>query len=326
MRRRDLIQGIVGSVTAWPLAARAQQPALVIGLLTSRAADDSPQLLTAIRQGLNETGFVEGQNVTIEYRFAGNQNDRLPALAADLVNRQVNLILATTTTAAVAAKAATKSIPIVFEMGSDPVRLGLIANLNRPEANITGITQLNVVVAPKRLEVLHDLVPNSTVMTLLVDSTEPVTAEATTSDLQAAARNLGLELHVLSASTDADLDAVFTKVIELRAGGLVVGGGAFFTARGARLGALALRYAVPTVYEGRAFVTAGGLMSYGANLADSYRLAGTYAGRVLKGEKPSDLPVQQSTKLEMFLNLKTAKVLGITVPLPLSGRADEVIE
>jgi putative ABC transport system substrate-binding protein len=325
MRRREFI-ALLGGTAAWPLSARAQQPALVIGLLTSRAADDSPQLLTAIRQGLKETGFVEGQNVTIEYRFAGNQNDRLPALAADLVHRQVNLILATTTTAAVAAKAATKSIPIVFEMGSDPVRLGLIANLSRPEGNITGITQLNVVVAPKRLEVLHDLLPNSTVMALLIDSTDPATAEATTSDLQAAARGLGLELHVLSASTDADLDAVFTKLIELRAGGLVVGSGAFFTARGERLGALALRYAVPTVYEGRAFVTAGGLMSYGASLTDSYHLAGIYAGRVLKGEKPGDLPVQQSTKLEMFLNLKTAKALGITVPLPLSGRADEVIE
>ena len=294
MRRRAFIERVAALGVAWPLAARAQQQGPVIGLITSRAADDSPQLLTAIRQGLRETGFVEGQNVTIEYRFAGNQNDRLPALAADLVHRQVNLILATTTTAAVAAKAATTSIPIVFEMGSDPVRLGLIANLNRPGGNITGITQLNVVVAPKRLEVLHDLMPNSTVMALLIDLTDSATAEATTS--------------------------------ELRAGGLVVGGGAFFTARGARLGALALRYAVPTVYEGRAFVTAGGLMSYGANLTDSYHLAGIYAGRVLKGEKPGDLPVQQSTKLEMFLNLKTAKALGITVPLPLSGRADEVIE
>jgi putative ABC transport system substrate-binding protein len=324
--RRDFITLLGGAAAAWPLAASAQQPAMpVIGLLTSRASSDVPQLLSAIRQGLKETGFVETQNITIDYRFAGNQNDRLPALAADLVQRQVNLILATGTAATLAAKAATATIPIVFEMGSDPVWLGLVASLNRPGGNVTGVTQLNIVVAPKRLELLHELVPTATAMVLLIDPTDPAVVEATTRDLQAAARNLGLELHILNASTEAEFEPVFAKVIQLRAGGLVLGAG-FFTARAEQLAALALRYGVPTVYEGRAFVMAGGLASYGGNFTDSYRLAGLYAGRVLKGEKPADLPVQQSTKLEMFLNLKTAKTLGLTVPLPLLGRADEVIE
>jgi putative ABC transport system substrate-binding protein len=326
MRRREFIT-LLGGAAAWPLAARAQQPAMpVIGVLTSRGPADSPELLAAIREGLKEAGFVEGQNVNIEYRFAGHRIDWLAALAADLVARQVRLILTNTTSAALAAKEATTTIPIVFEMGSDPVSLGLVVSLNRPGGNVTGVTQLNVVVAPKRLEVLHELVPNATLMALLIDSTDTAVAESTTRDLQAAARSLGLELHILNASTEADFEAVFAKVIQLRAGGLVIGGGAFFTSRGEQLAALALRYAVPTVYEGRDFVMAGGLLSYGGSLTDSYRLAGRYAGRVLNGEKPADLPVQQSTKVEMFLNLKTAKTLGITVPLPLSGRADEVIE
>ena len=324
--RRKFTALLGGAAAAWPLVGRAQQPPMpVIGLLTSRAAGDSPQLLAALRQGLKDTDFVEGQNVTIEYRFAGTRNDLLPTLAADLVHRQVNLILATTTTAALAAKAATTTIPIVFEMGSDPVRLGLVASLSRPGGNVTGITQLNIVVAPKRLELLHELVPTATMVVLLIDPTDPV-AEPIIRDLQTAARTLGLQLHILNASTEADFDPVFTKIVQLRAGGLVLGAGAFFTARAEQLAALALRYAVPAVYEGRTFVMAGGLASYGSSLIDSYRLAGLYAGRVLKGEKPTDLPVQQSTKLEMFLNLKTTKSLCISVPLPLSGRADEVIE
>jgi putative ABC transport system substrate-binding protein len=327
LRRRQFITLLGGGAASWALGARAQLPTMpVIGLLTSRASTDAPQLLSAIRQGLKETGVVESQNVTIEYRFAGNRNDRLPALAADLVQRQVNLILATGTAAALAAKAATTSVPIVFEMGSDPVRLGLVASLNRPGGNVTGVTQLNIVVAPKRLELLHELVPTATAAVLLIDPTDPAVVEATRSDLKAAARSLGLELHILNASTEGEFEPVFAKVIELRAGGIVLGAGAFFTARAEQLGALALRYAVPAVYEGHAFVMAGGLASYGSRLTESYRLAGLYAGRVLKGEKPADLPVQQSTKLEMFLNLKTAKALGINVPLPLSGRADELIE
>src|SRR5262245_40842311 len=326
MKRRDFIT-LIGGAAAWPLAARAQQPAMpVIGLLTSRGAGDTPQLLAAFRQGLKDRGFVEGQNVAIEYRFAGNRNEQLPALAADLVHRQVTVIVATTAVAALAAKAATRTIPIVFEMGGDPVRFGLVVSLNRPGGNVTGVTQLNAVVAPKRLELLHELLPTATVMGLLIDPTDPANAETTTGDLQAASRSLGLKLHILNASTERDFDPVFANLVQLRAGGLVVGGGAVFYPRSEQLAALALRHAVPTVYEGRAFVAAGGLMSYGGSLTDAYRQAGVYAARILKGEKPADLPVQQGTKVELYINLKTAKALGITVPLPLSGRADELIE
>jgi len=325
--RREFIT-LIGGVTVWPLPARAQQPMPVVGLLTSRGSGDAPQLLAAFRQGLKDTGFVESQNVAIEYRFAGNKNEQLPTLAADLVHRQrqVSVIAATTTVAALAAKAATTTIPIVFESGGDPVRLGLVVSLNRPGGNVTGVTQLNVVVAPKRLELLHELLPMATVMALLIDPTDPTNAETTTRDLQAAAHAFGLQLHVLNASTERDFDQVFAKLIQLRVGGLVIGASPFFTARSEQLAALALRHAVPTAYEDREFVAAGGLVSYGGSLTDSYRLAGVYAARILKGEKPGELPVQQGTKVELFLNLKTAKALGITVPLPLSGRADEVIE
>ena len=326
MKRREFIT-LLGGAAAWPLTARAQQPAMpVIGLLTLRGPSDTPQLLAATRQGLKDTGFAEGQNVAIEYRFAGNKSEQLPALAVDLVHRQVTVIVATTTSAALTAKAATTSIPIVFETGGDPVRLGLVASLNRPGGNITGVTQLSTAVAPKRLELLHELVPTATVIALLVDPTDPAPAESVSRALQAAARSFGLELHVLSASSERDFDAVFAKVIQLRAGGLVIGSHAFFTARSEQLAALAVRHAVPTVYAYREFVAAGGLASYGGSVTDAYRLAGIYAARILKGEKPGELPVQQVTKVEMFLNLKTAKALGITVPLPLSGRADEVIE
>jgi putative ABC transport system substrate-binding protein len=323
--RRKFLATLGGAAVAWPIAARAQQPAMpVIGLLTRRGPSDTPQVLAATRQGLKDTGFVEGQNVAIEYRFAGNKSEQLPALAADLVHRQVTV--ATTTSAALTAKAATTSIPIVFETGGDPVRLGLVASLNRPGGNITGVTQLSTAVAPKRLELLHELVPTATVIALLVDPTDPAPAESVSRALQAAARSFGLELHVLSASSERDFDAVFAKVIQLRAGGLVIGSHAFFTARSEQLAALAVRHAVPTLYAYREFVAAGGLASYGGSVTDAYRLAGVYAARILKGEKPGELPVQQVTKVEMFLNLKTAKALGITVPLPLSGRADEVIE
>jgi putative ABC transport system substrate-binding protein len=327
MRRREVISLLGAAAAAWPLRARAQQPALpVIGFLSSRARDDAPELLAAFLQGLQDAGFVEGQNVTIEYRFAGNQNERLSALAADLVHRQVTVIAAPTTPAALAAKSATATIPIVVATAGDPVRLGLVASLNRPGGNVTGVTLLFVEVAAKRLELLHELIPTATIVGMLVNPANPPIAEANASAVLSAARSLGLELHVLKASTERDFDGVFANLIQLRAGGLVIGGDPFFTGRQEQLAALAIRQAVPTVYENREFVAAGGLMSYGGNLPDAYRLAAVYAARILKGEKPADLPVQQSTKVELFLNLKTAKALGITVPLPLLARADEVIE
>jgi putative ABC transport system substrate-binding protein len=247
-------------------------------------------------------------------------------MATDLVHRQVTVIAATSTAAALAAKAATTTIPIVFEMGSDPVRLGLINSLNRPDGNITGVTQLNWEVIPKRLELLHELLPTARVMALLVNPTDSVYAEMQSRAVLAAAHTLGLELHVLNASTEDDFDSVFANVGHLRAGGLVIGGGAFFYSRIKQLAALAIRHAVPAVFQSREFVAAGGLLSYGSEVTDAYRLAGVYTGRVLKGDRLADLPILQATKVELFINLKTAKALGITVPLPLSGRADEVLE
>ena len=327
MRRRDFVTLVGGAAATWPLAARAQQPALpVIGLLTPRGAGDAPQLLAAFRQGLKDTGFVEGQNVAIEYRFAENHNERLPALAADLVHRQVAVIAATTTPAALAAKAATATIPIVFEIGGDAVRLGLVASLNRPGGNVTGVTQLNVQVAPKRLELLHDLVPAATIIARLVNPANADIAEAQSSGLVAAAHTLGLEFHVLNASTEPDFDAVFANVSQTRAGGLLIDSDPFFTGRQEQLAALTVRHAVPAIYENREFAAAGGLASYGGSITDAYRLAGVNTARILKGEAPGALPVQQSTKVELFLNLKTAKALGIAIPLPLLGRADEVFE
>jgi putative tryptophan/tyrosine transport system substrate-binding protein len=326
MQRREFIT-LLGGAAAWPLAAHAQQQAMpVVGLLTSRAPGDALELLAAFRQGLKDAGFVERQNVVIEYRFAENRNERLAALAADLVHRQVAVIAATSTPAALAAKAATTTIPIVFETGGDPIQLGLVASLNRPGGNVTGVTQTNVEIAPKRLQLLHELVPTARVMALLVNPANPALAETATKEVQAAARTLGLELHVLNASTERDFDEVFAKLIQLRAGGLVIGPDPFFTSQREQLAALAVRYAVPAVSETREFTAAGGLLSYGADVTDAYRLAGDYTGQVLKGGKSADLPVQQATKVEMYINLKTAKALGITVPLPLSGRANELIE
>jgi putative tryptophan/tyrosine transport system substrate-binding protein len=327
MKRREFITLLGGTVATWPLAARAQQQSMpVIGLLTSRGPTDAPQLMAAVRQGLKEIGFVGGQNVAIGYRFAENHNERLPALAADLVQRQVSLIAATTTPAAFAAKAATTTIPIVFEIGFDPVALGLVAALNRPGGNLTGVTNSGVEVAPKRLELLHELIPSARLFALLVDPSDPSNAEAEWSSGVSAAHTLGIDLHRLNASSERDFEGVFASLAQLRAGGLVIAAHAFFTARTEQLAALTLRHAVPAVYESREFVAAGGLVSYGGALSDAYRQVGVYAARILKGEKPSELPVQQSTKVEMFLNLKTAKALGLTVPLPLLGRADEVIE
>ena len=328
MTRREFITLIGGAAVAWPLAARAQQPAMpVVGFLNVASTDGYRPMVTAFRQGLQESGYVEGRNVAIEFRWAEGQSDRLPAMAADLVHRPVTVIAAISAPAALVAKAATTTIPIVFETAFDPVRLGLVSSLNQPGGNVTGVTSLTMEVAPKRLELLHELIPTARVVALLVNPTDPApAAETNTRELQAAAHSLGLELHVLNASSERDFDAVFAKLIQLRAGGLVIGSHAFFTARSEQLAALTLRHAVPTVYQNRRFVAAGGLVSYGGSITDSYRLAGVYTGRILKGEKPADLPVQQGTKVELYINLKTAKALGITVPLPLLGRADEVIE
>jgi putative ABC transport system substrate-binding protein len=326
MRRREFITLIGGAAAVLPFAARAQQPAMpVIGFLNTRAPGDDPQLLTTFRRGLKEVGYVEGQNVAIEYRFAENRYDRLPALAADLVRRQV-AVIAANGRAAQAAKAATATIPIAFVAGFDPVEVGLVASMSRPGGNITGVSILDVELGPKRLQLLHELVPSATIIALLVNPTDPARAETTSKELQVAAQTLGLQLHVLHASTDRDFDTVFARLVELRAGGLVIGGEPFFNSRSGQLGALTIRHAVPAIYQLRAFAGAGGLVSYGGSLTDAYRLVGVYTGQILKGEKPANLPVQRATKVEMIINLKTAKMLGLTVPQSLLGRADEVIE
>jgi putative ABC transport system substrate-binding protein len=325
VKRRKIIT-LIGGAAAWPLAARAQQPAMpVVGVLVSRGAGDDPHLLAAFRQGLKDVGYVEGQNMATAYRFAEGQYDRLPALAADLVRLEVTVIAALGTPAAPAAKAATAAIPIVFTVGVDPVEVGLVAGLSRPGGNLTGVTGMGVELGPKRLELLHELVPRATVVAALLNP-NTTGAETLSTDLLASARSLGLKLHVLNAVSERDFDAAFATVAQLRAGGLVIGNDPFFISRSEQLAALALRHAVPTIFQFRAFATAGGLMSYGGNLTDLYRLAGVYTGRILKGEKPADLPVQQVTKVELILNLKTAKALGLEVPPSLLARADEVIE
>jgi putative ABC transport system substrate-binding protein len=325
MKRRAFIT-LLGGAAVWPLAAGAQQAAMpVIGYLNSGSPDLDANLGRAFRQGLGETGYVDGRNLAIEYRWAEDQIDRLPALAADLVRRQVTVIYASGgSSPALAAKAATTTIPIVFRIGADPVEVGLVASLNRPGGNVTGVSLLNVEVGPKRLELIHELVPRAAIA-LLVNPTEPL-AETQLKDARAAAGTLGLQLHVLYASTEREFDAVFATLAQLRAGGLSIGAGPSLARRIEQLAALTVRHAVPAIHEFREFAAAGGLMSYGTNIMDSSRLAGVYAGRILKGEKPADLPVQRSTKIELIINLKTAKALGIAVPQLLLGRADEVIE
>ena len=283
--------------------------------------------MRAFHQGLSETGYVEGRNVAIEYRWAEGHNDRLPALAADLVRRRVTVIAAPgSTPAALAAKAATSTIPIIFWIGGDPIELGLVASLNRPEGNLTGLTTWNQKLAAKRVELLHKVVTGASSMVLLVNSTSPNLTKSSIEDAQAAARSLGLELHVLNASTERDFEVVFANLIQLRAGGLVIGTDAFFSSRLEQLAALSVHHAVPTVYHFREFAAAGGLMSYGGSITEAFRGAGVHTGRILKGEKPADLPVQLVTKIELIINLKTAKALGLNIPLPLISRADEVIE
>jgi putative ABC transport system substrate-binding protein len=327
MRRRDFIGAIIGSATEWPLAVRAQQAMPVIGFLNAAFAAGYPGPLSAFLKGLGETGYTDGQNVTIQYRWAEGHNDRLPTMAADLVRSQVTVIAATSTPAALAAKAATSTIPIVFETGGDPIKLGLVTSLNRPGGNVTGAASLAVeVMAGKGLQLLHELVPAGRVMGLLVNPNDPAAAEPQEREVVRAARTLGLEVHVLNAGAERDFDGVFAKLDELRVSALMISADAFFTSHSEQLGTLVARHAIPAVYARREFARAGGLLTYGSDITESYRLAGIYTGRVLKREKPADLPVQQATKVELIINLKAAKALGINVPLPILGRADEVIE
>jgi putative ABC transport system substrate-binding protein len=327
MGRREFV-ALLGGAAAWPLAARAQQAAMpVIGFLSARSARDSALLLPAFHQGLKEVGYVEGQNVAIEYRWADDHYDRLPALAADLVRQKAAVVVAAISASALAAKAATSTIPIVFTIGGDPVRLGLVAGLNRPGGNATGVSLLTVELLPKRLELLREVIPNVTAIGVFVNPASP-TIDIQLRELQDAAQSLGLQLHIVNATSGRDFDRAFATFVQLQAGGLVLGSEPLFSGRGhsVQLGALAARHALPAIAEVREFAAAGGLMSYGISFAAGYRLAGVYVGRILKGEKPADLPVQQSTRVELVINLKAAKALGLTFPLSLLGRADEVIE
>ena len=325
MRRRTFIT-LLGGAAAWPLAARAQQPTMpVIGWLSPGSQDVDVFRVTAFTQGLNEAAHIVARNVAIEYRWAENQNDRLPTLAVDLVRRAPDVIVAVGSAAAVAAKTATATVPIVFVTGFDPVALGLVASWSRPGGNVSGWTELMTELAPKQLEVLHELVPSATRVALLVNPANP-NSENLLQEVNAAGRVRGMEVYVLYAKTEHDLDAVFTRLREMRIDALVIGVDALFNSRTQQLAKLAVQHALPTIHTIREFVAAGGLASYGSPLADVYRQVGVYTGRILKGEKPGDLPVQQATRVELIINLKTAKALGLTVPLSLLGRADEVIE
>jgi putative ABC transport system substrate-binding protein len=328
MRRRDLIKVVAGSAITWPLVTRAQQAMLpTIGFLSSSSPGLYARRLQAFHQGLAEAGYVAGQNVTIEYRWAEGKHDQLAALAAELVQRHVALIVAAGgTPVAMAAKAATPTIPIVFGVGADPVKLGLVKSLNQPGGNLTGVTNLGVEVGPKRLELVRELFPTASLVAVLVDPASPGIAEQFSQALIAAASKLGLQVHVLQASTEQDFDRVFAELVQFHASALVIAPDIFFTTKSEQLAALSLRYAVPAIFQFREFAAAGGLMSYGSDEMEYMHLIGAYAGRVLKGEKPKDLPIIQAAKVELILNLKTAKALGITVPLSLLGRADEVIE
>jgi putative ABC transport system substrate-binding protein len=325
MRRREFIT-LLGGAAVWPLTARAQQPSMpVIGYLSGGTPETLGHLAAAFRQGLSEVGYVEGRNVTIDYRWAADQNERLPALAAELVRRKVALIYAQAPPSALAAKAATTTIPIVFTTGGDPVQSGLVASIGRPGGNITGATLFTTVLVAKRLELLLELVPKAVMIALLVNPTS-ANADPDTRELQAAAAKLRLQFRVLSAATERDIDTNFESFVQQRADGLVLSTDVFFTDRRNQIVALAARHAMPAIYYFREFATAGGLMSYGTRIADANHQAGIYAGRILKGEKPADLPIVQPTKFELVINLKTAKALGLTVPPALLTSADEVIE
>ena len=326
--RREFLAGVVGSAVAWPLATQAQQqPTMpVLGFLNAESAQSYARPLAAFLKGLGEAGYVEGRNVTIEYRWAEGHIDRLPALAADLVRKQVTVIAATSTPAALAATATSTTIPVVFETASNPIQLELVPSLSRPGGNVTGVTQTNVEVEPKLLELIHDLLPAVRTIGLLVNQADPALAGPQLKDFQTAAGTLGVELHVVNAGNDAELEKAFADYDQLRVGALVISTDPFFTSRAEKLAALAARYAVPAVSKGREFAAAGGLLSYGSDTEESYRLAGNYTGRILKGDKPASLPVQEATKVELDINMKTARMFGITFPLSILGRADEVIE
>jgi putative tryptophan/tyrosine transport system substrate-binding protein len=329
MKRREFITLLGGATAAWPLAARAQQPAKmpVIGYLCSESPEAAAIRVRAFHRGLSEVGFIEGRNVVVEYRWAEGKNERLPVLAADLVRSQVAAIAsAGASPAALAAKQATTTIPIVFQIGFDPVELGLVASLNRPGGNITGIASLNTELGPKRLEVLHQLLPAAKILGLLVNPTNRDTTGVQVKVAQVAAENLGLQLQILYASNEHEFDAAFASLAERQVGGFTIGPDPYFLGHSQHLAELAMHQMMPVLSPYREFPLTGGLMSYGSDLADQYRLVGVYIGRILKGEKPADLPVQQATKVELIINLKTAKVLGLTVPTGLLVRADEVIE
>jgi len=322
--RRDFVT-LIGGAAAWPLAARAQRSMPVIGFLGSETPDVFAARTRAFRKGLSETGYVEGRNVALVFQWAGGNYDLLPTLAGELVRQRVSLLVAGgTTVVARAAKAATATIPIVFYTGSDPVAVGLVNSLARPDGNLTGVTPLAAELSPKRLELLHEIVSVASSVAYLVNPGSALAAQV--DEMQASARALGLVLHVLPATSEREFDTVFLKALELRAGGLVIAADPLFGGHKEQLGALSLRHGVPAIGINRGFAAGGGLMTYGASTTDMFRLVGVYAGRILNGEKVANLPVQQATKVDLTINLKTAKALGITVPLPLLGRADEVIE
>jgi putative tryptophan/tyrosine transport system substrate-binding protein len=326
MRRREFI-AVLGGAAAWPLTTRAQQSASmpVIGFMNGASAELSTEYVDHFRQGLAEMGYVEGQNLAVEFRWANGRYDQLPGLAADLVQRRVAVIAATSTPAGLPAKAATTTIPIIFVTGSDPIEQGLVRSLSRPEGNITGITTLAVELGQKRMELIREAVPSAKLIGVLINANGP-NVESVSRDLHAAARTVGLPIHVVHASSESELDSAFDTLSQIRASGLVIGTDTFYNSQSRKLAALALRHSIPAVYQYREFVASGGLMSYAGSITDAYRMAGIYTGRVLKGEKASDLPVQQSTKAELFINLKTATALGVTIPPTLLARGDEVIE
>jgi putative tryptophan/tyrosine transport system substrate-binding protein len=328
VKRRHFLTLLGGAAAAWPLAARAQQAGKLptIGFLNGGSPDGFAPMVASFRQGLNEAGYVEGQNVAIEFRWAEGRNDRLPALAADLVDRQVAVIAATSMPAALAAKAATTTIPIVFEGGVDPVEFGLVASLNRPGGNVTGVTNFSGSTAAKIFELLHELIPDSSMIAVLINPTSPSLSLSTAKEAEAARRALGRQIQIVNASTGDEIDAAFATLAKLRAGGLLIAGDAFFTSRSVHLAMLAARYGIPASYNAPEFPAAGGLMSYGASITDAYRQTGVYTGKILKGAKPADLPILQPTKFKLVINLRTAKALGLNLPDKLLALADEVIE
>jgi putative tryptophan/tyrosine transport system substrate-binding protein len=326
MKRRRFLALLGSGAAVWPIVAGAQRLP-VIGMLASASPDQWTGRLEAFRRGLAETGFVEGRNVAFEYRWAAGQNARLPHLASELVQRRVDVIVVLgNTSSALAAKGATRSVPVVFRVASNPVDIGLVASLGRPGGNITGVTTLGAELGPKQLDLLREVVPNVSAIALMVNPTNAVLSEILIRDVAAAARAVGVQLHIVKASTDPDFDAVFGAIGKLRAGGLLIGADTFFNGRSERLAALATRHGVPTISPYREFALTGGLLSYGGSINEASRLAGIYTGRILKGEKAGELPVQLATRLELIVNLKTAKALGLAVPLSVTARADEVIE